>query len=112
MIRKTVLITVLLLTACSHVTSGTVIDKRHEDQRIYYEDMPRYQAVPNMRCDAKGYCTTTYTSQLVGWDAQQRIDDEDWVLVLQDGDDRGEVEVDRETYDRMEVGSYYGEGEW
>lgn len=111
--RLAPLLLLAVIVACSHVTSGEVVDKRHEDQRIYWDQEPIYGTVPVQQCTG-GYgatrsCTTTYRQQITGYMPVQRIDDEDWILVLRDQDDKqGEVRVSEETYNRMEIGSWYG----
>lgn len=113
--RRLGLLLLVMLAACSQVTTGTVVDKRHEDMRIWYDSVADYAVFPVSQCYGTGTtrsCSTTYQQRIVGYHNEQRIDDEDWVLVLENKEgERGEVEVDEDTYNRMERGSWYGEKE-
>jgi hypothetical protein len=75
-------IAVLLLAGCG-ITAGTVVEKEHQERRIY--------------------------PTLVGKVVVMHVDDEDWILHLQDGNDTGAVEVSRETFDSVRVGDRFGE---
>lgn len=110
--RITALCLLAALAGCSNVTSGEVVDKRHEDVRIYWDQVPVYQGVPVRNCYGTGkamHCSTSYQQRVTGYMPQQRVDDEDWVLVLQNGDKQGEVQVSEETFNSVERGQWFGE---
>jgi hypothetical protein len=105
------------VAGCGAVTSGEVVDRRHEDTRIYYDTVQDYAWMqkPKTTCSGTGSsykCTTTSTSEYtwVGSHQEQRVDDEDWVLVLRNGGgDTGEVEVSESDWREHPVGSWWGE---
>lgn len=95
-LRAAALAFLFALIACGgDVTTGTVVAKRHEPARTYTYFMP---------------VTTGKTVTLI---PMTGFDDEDWILVLErrsDGGERkrGDVSVDRATFESTKVGDDYG----
>lgn len=89
----TSLLGVLLLAACSSISAGYITSKEHHDSYMYM----------TMSCAAyssKGICTS--------WIQIWHTMPERWVLNLQDNGKDGWVDVDPSTYDKYEVGDYFG----
>lgn len=79
------------------VTSGTVIDKYHEEATSWYSLFP------------------IFVNKSVIMIPMYHFDDEDWVLVLEARDDEGktitgELYVSKKTYQETPIGSYYSLG--
>jgi hypothetical protein len=83
----------LMLAACgTTVTSGTVYDKEHDP------------AGTTTTCDRYGGSGTRRSC--TKWKTKTKP--EHWELKLRNGKgDTGEVEVDRATYDRYQIGDHY-----
>lgn len=106
--RGLVAVVVVLLAGCGGPTTGTVVDKRHEEERRWQEWVTDYVWVNTPVWNGKTYM---YTSrwQPVGGHYETRVDDEDWVLVLDNEGERGEVEVDEWTWRETQPGTWWGE---
>lgn len=84
---------VLLLTACSGISSGTVIEK-------HYEGPYTYSTQQCAGYNANGGCTV--------WIPIFHHVDEQWVVTLENKEgDKGTVEVEKKDYDSIEIGTIY-----
>jgi len=86
--KKLLVLILLVLTACSPpVRQGTVIDKLYEPRRFWF--------------------MTIMVNNQPHLIPQQ--DDEDWLLVLTDGEKRWDIEVTQETFNSVSIGDYFEE---
>ena len=95
------LIAVLVLSACSAISSGYITKKNHTEGYYRYE---QYCAVYTYDEDGYGRCSLYGTRPV--WV------DPTWSFEIQDQNDdyetvTGWVSVDEETYNSYEVGDYY-----
>ena len=83
----------LLLSACSSISSGYVTSKEYHASYTYMTMQCSYY-------NSKGLCQS--------WIYLQHVMPEEWVLNLKDGDKTGWANVDPSTYEKYEVGDYFG----
>lgn len=117
-------IALLVLTACgTHVTSGTVVEKKFDPARTWVVQVPDYIYVPvsktRMSCSYNSTtksqsCTSqVYTDmemRFVGYHDETRSKPDEWFLVLEDSEgNRGQVEVTQSDYSGYSQGDWYGE---
>lgn len=96
-----VAIGLLCLAGCAP-ESGTVVDRRHEPERKYWDTEQIYTGQTCQTIGQTQSCTPQYTYVPV-----QRVDDEDWKLKLRSEDDEGWVSVSRSEYKAHPLDSYY-----
>lgn len=85
------LASILFLTGCSQISSGTITKKEHEPGNYYITTI----------CNLVGKVTVcTPITQ---------YDNEDWRFDIHEGDKDGFVYVTPETFDSYEVGDYFKE---
>jgi uncharacterized protein YceK len=84
---------VMLLAGCSSISEGTIVEKKHSD--AYY-----YPVTYCMIYNSKGACSAFAT----------RMDymPESWWFDIEKGDQTGWVYVGELTFDKYNVGDYYG----
>ncbi|MFG3710143.1 hypothetical protein [Micromonospora sp. NPDC047730] len=92
------------LAACA-VTSGTVTGKQHEPAR----EWATYETDYDTRCTGTG-SSRRCTQVPDGVDAVEHATPECYRLDLKHEDATGSVCVDRETFERVQVGDHYEEG--
>lgn len=85
---------VLLLTGCSQLTSGTIVQKEYEPGH-YYSEQRCSQVLPG-----KGVVTCRQTEQYA---------EDVWRFRLREDDREGTVDVTPEIFDSYEVGDYFKE---
>lgn len=87
----------ILAVGCGAPSKGTVVDKRYEEPRTdtYWTD----------ECIVYGSNGTCTYHQMV---QHERYDDEDWKLLLQDGNNKGWREVSHAEYLATKIGDCFG----
>lgn len=82
---------IMILSACvPSVTSGTVIEKKHEPERSWIQMMPMK------------------VGKITSYIPITHHDDEDWILIISDSEgNKGYINVDKSTFESVEIGSFF-----
>lgn len=93
------------IIGCGGIESGTVVGKEYDDPDSWVYMSPIW--VPGT-CSGTGTTRTCTPSTLTGYIPIPMHDGPHWRLKLRDGDKKGRVSVDQETWNHVEIGQHWG----
>lgn len=93
----------LLAAGCqARLDQGEVTAKKHEPARTYVTIVQMYTGQTCITSGTTRTCVSHYTPIPVN-----HYDDEDWILVLRDGDKKGVAYVTPDVWERATIGSWW-----
>lgn len=106
--RFLIALVALALVGCGEeqLTSGYVVEKKHEDARSYIVSVPlkTSEVCTSIR---SGTSTIRSCTPIYIWIPYHYTDDEDWILVLRNEDRKGGAFVSKERWDEAEIGKWW-----